>query len=282
MSKPTSVDLFCGAGGASLGLQRAGFEHKLCVDYNEDAIATIKAAGFPGVVGRVEDLSLYAGLQPVDLTWMSPPCQPWSAAGKRLASEDGRDGFPAAFEALDVLQPTWAMSENVKELAGDDYWKDVIVPEFEARFAWVSWKIIRAIHYGVPQDRRRVILVAGPRPIVWPLPWNTRPAPASSVVGEGFLRVEQKGATGRNTRLPSPTVTCSGNMYFYTADPGRRAPKDPLRGGMRVPPEHIAGLQGFPSDWPFQGLSGSRHRQAGNAVPPNLSEALGRALIAAM
>lgn len=282
MNNPTTIDLFCGAGGASLGLQRAGFTHKLCVDYNEDAIATIKAAGFPGVVGRVEDTTLYAGFGQVDLTWLSPPCQPWSAAGKRLASEDDRDGFPGAFQALDAIKPTWAMSENVKELAGDEYWADVIVPEFKERFEWVSWKILRAIHYGVPQDRRRVVLVAGPRPIVWPVPWSQDPVPASTVMGEGFLRVEQIGATGRNTALPSPTVTCCGNMYFYEDFPGRRAQGDSCRHGNRVTPEQVAGLQGFPSDWPFQGLGGSRHRQAGNAVPPPMAEALGKAILAAM
>ena len=282
MNKPTVIDLFCGAGGASLGLHRAGFTHRLCVDMDEDAVATIKAAGFPGVVGMVEDTTLYDGGGGVNLVWMSPPCQPWSAAGRRRSADDQRDGFPAAFSALDTISPTWVISENVQELARDDYWLKSIVPEFKKRFEWVAWKIIRAVHYDVPQDRRRLVLIAGPRPMEWPRPWCSTPVPASTVVGEGYLRVEQRGAAGRSTSQPSPTTTTRGNLYFYNEDPGMRRTKDPLSGGVRCTPEQIAGLQGFPPDWPFRGRSGSRHRQAGNAVPPAVAEALGKAIMAAM
>lgn len=75
----TCVELFAGAGGASVGLHRAGFHSLLAVEWDKDAHATLQASGVSerAVCGDVRDPSLYDGLEgKVDLLWASPPCFP--------------------------------------------------------------------------------------------------------------------------------------------------------------------------------------------------------------
>jgi len=179
------LELFAGAGGAALGLENAGCEHLACVELDEDACATLKAAGLPAVHGDVRDLSLYVGLQ-ADLLWSSFPCQAWSTAGKRKGADDDRNGWPWTVSAIDFVEPTWFVGENVVGLTNHKgacsrgrkcigkkkcpaaYFHEVILSDLESRFDWVGWTVLNSSSFGVPQHRRRVFIVAGPHPIEWP------------------------------------------------------------------------------------------------------------------
>ena len=177
----TVVELFAGAGGASLGLVAAGFTELRAVEWNADACATRRAAGLRCDEGDVRDPAHYAGVT-ADAVWSSFPCQAWSTAGKRLGKDDPRNGWPWTVDVLDQVRPTWFMGENVPGLTyhrggcngrcADDcarlYLESVILPQLQERFAWVGWRILDAARFGVPQRRERLILVAGPRPVVWP------------------------------------------------------------------------------------------------------------------
>ena len=61
----TTIDLFAGAGGASIGLRNAGFHHELCIEKDKDAASTLLAAGLPGIHGDVRDLSHYENLKKI-------------------------------------------------------------------------------------------------------------------------------------------------------------------------------------------------------------------------
>ena len=183
----TTIDLFAGAGGASLGLRNAGFNHEFCIEWDEDAESTLSAAGFPGLCGDVRDLKHYEGLKHVDMMWASPPCQAFSTAGNREGALDDRNGWPWTLDIIDHLKsrgvgPEWVICENVLGLTyhkgdctGMDvtrcagcYWEGWIQPEFKKRFGWVGTVVLNAADFGVPQFRRRVFLVGGPRPVRWP------------------------------------------------------------------------------------------------------------------
>jgi len=109
----TALELFAGAGGASLGLHRAGFAHLACVERNASAAATLRAAGLPALEADVRAVDFTAWRSRVDLLWASPPCQPGSTAGQRLGAVDERDGWPATLAAVDACRPTWFLAENV-------------------------------------------------------------------------------------------------------------------------------------------------------------------------
>lgn len=190
------LELFAGAGGAALGLERAGLEHAALCEWDVAACATLRAAGLgPVVEGDVRDLDrIEAAAGAVDVLWSSFPCQAWSTAGKRRGAQDERNGWPWTVDAIDRFRPAWFLGENVRGLllhvggcafAGGQgglfaqpdptacpgcYFERVILPDLRARFACVGWWLLDAADYGVPQHRRRVILWAGPRPL-------TRPAP---------------------------------------------------------------------------------------------------------
>ena len=187
-----TLELFAGAGGAALGLEAAGFEHLACVEWDEDACATLEAAGLPAVRGDARDLSLYVGMAP-DLLWSSFPCQAWSTAGKREGAQDERNMWPATEAAIDFTGPTWFVGENVVGLTNhkgackggkacigtplcpNAYFHQVILKNLEKHFDWVGWKVLDSADYGVPQRRRRVFLVGGPHPIKWPEPTHGNP-----------------------------------------------------------------------------------------------------------
>lgn len=163
-SRAVIVDLFAGGGGVALGLRSLGLE-ATHVELDPDACATLRAAGFADVIEadvREWDVGL-APPWPVELLWASPPCQPFSAAGKRRGADDERNLWPATFEQIRRLRPTWAIAENVPGLTTDPYFWRVVVPTWRSLFPWTDeWELCSA-DYGTPQTRDRVFLVGGPR-----------------------------------------------------------------------------------------------------------------------
>ena len=239
----TLVDLFAGAGGASLGAHAAGFEVE-AVELNADAVATHRAA-LPGVVHHC-DVREWRPSGPVGVVWASPPCQCWSSAGNRLGARDtARNGFPWTWAAVDRAAPRWLVIENVPALTyhsrrhcGDPnycpgcYWREVVLPAARARFECVTWRIVNAADHGVPQTRRRVFLVAGPRPYTWPTPTHCDPsdplllatgrrpwvsmgaALGLSCVVDGMRNTpaNPRQERPRGSHEPAPTMGGGGNM----------------------------------------------------------------------
>jgi len=240
------LELFAGAGGAALGLERAGLEHAALCEWDPSACATLRAAGLgPVVEGDVRDLDAIAaavGADPVDVLWSSFPCQAFSTAGKRLGAADERNGWPWTVAALDRFRPTWLLGENVRGLllhtggctfAGGQeglfsradpsacpgcYFERVILPGLRARFAHVGWWLLDAADYGVPQHRRRVILWAGPRPLTEPapthgpgraLPWVSMGEALGLVAGEVYTQRNPESAKGGNRWVPVDEPSCS-------------------------------------------------------------------------
>lgn len=196
----TSVDLFAGCGGASLGLHRAGYTSLLAVEKDPEPFATLSRVVSSAVCADVQDMGLYTGLDHVDLLWASPPCQAFSKNGDRVGAHDERNGWPWTFDVIDQVQPTWVIAENVAgmqwhrpsctaspefpslfDLAPKTdtdgcpgcYWESYVIPEFNQRYPHVSFRCVNTAEYGVPQRRERVFLVAGPNPYSWPEPTHS-------------------------------------------------------------------------------------------------------------
>lgn len=125
-----SLELFTGAGGLALGIERAGFHHVALVEYNRDACQTLRlnsgGACLRGATWPIHEMDVreftyepWAGK--IDLLAGGPPCQPFSIAGKHAGDTDRRNMFPEVFRAARVLRPRAIIVENVRGLARETF-----------------------------------------------------------------------------------------------------------------------------------------------------------------
>ena len=235
MSRPLrTLKYFSGAGGASEGLLSAGCELLACVEYDPHAHATALAAGHPSVLGDVRDVTAQWSGDPVDLLWASPPCQAFSSAGKRKGEADTRNGWPWTLDAVDTIHPRWLICENVPGLLHHNggckprdgstpgcagcYWIGSVLPAFRARFPHVEVRTLDAADHGVPQHRRRVFLVAGPRAIQWPEPTH---GPGRAYPWVSIGEALGVSAVGRPTAHGPGEVVAERGLVDLSARPAR-------------------------------------------------------------
>jgi DNA (cytosine-5)-methyltransferase 1 len=194
-----SIELFAGAGGLALGIERAGFRHDTVVERDKDCCQTIRENqrnGFPLLEGwrifsgdvRQFDYSEITG--EVDLLAGGPPCQPFSIGGKHKGPLDRRDMFPEVARAVRELRPRAVMVENVRGLLRESFAKYFEYVTLQLRYPelmskpdedWsehlsrlerhhtkgkvkglhynIVFRRLNAADYGVPQKRERVIIV---------------------------------------------------------------------------------------------------------------------------
>lgn len=175
-----AADLFCGAGGISLGLERVGFDVVIGVDHDLHALATHRAH-HPGihldwdlsdqaVLEQLADLMVGAGIR---LISGGPPCQPFSRAGRgiignlvrremRPPADHRRDLWMSFLWLVDAVRPDAVLMENVPDLALDDdmFILRTMTHELERIGYGVETAIVESRRYGVPQMRQRFILIA--------------------------------------------------------------------------------------------------------------------------
>lgn len=175
-----AVDLFSGAGGLSLGLQDAGWTIALAVDNDEKALQTHQH-NFPGLtlardLGDPEQrralLNLLAGVE-IDVLAGGPPCQPFSraglskirslvATGHRDKDDPRRELWNAFLEIALAIRPRAILMENVPDMAlGDDFLViRKMIDALEQGGYYTELLLVDAWRYGVPQHRKRLILLA--------------------------------------------------------------------------------------------------------------------------
>lgn len=192
---PLAIDLFCGAGGLSLGLAQSGYNVILGVDRYEVALET-HAANFGGA-SALADLSdsddvdrivTAIGRLKIDLVAGGPPCQPFSRAGEqkirslveagvRPEKDDRVDLWRGFFEVVERVSPRAILIENVPDMAfgGNTPVFKAILSRAEELGYQVHCRILRAWHFGVPQHRGRLFIVGLPvgARYDWPEPRGT-------------------------------------------------------------------------------------------------------------
>ena len=168
----TAIDLFSGLGGTSLGLQQAGFRIVAAVELNPLAVESYKL-NLPDVRLWRRDIRRFAArrvlqeasLEPGDLALLAacPPCQGFSALrtlnGNRQI-DDPRNGLLRdVTRFVRVLKPTTVMAENVPGLEADSSFGAFIDALKGLRYK-VRHEVVDTSDYGVPQRRRRLLIVA--------------------------------------------------------------------------------------------------------------------------
>lgn len=191
----TAIDLFCGAGGISIGLRKAGFEVVAGMDNNEKYIQTFrhnfpKAKTIVGDIGALppEKLMKELGLKPGELGILvgGPPCQGFSKnvpLSKRPIDSKNNKLVNEYLKYCEVFQPQFIIMENVAEMRNGygGMYANAVESRLKKAGYTVHHRVFLAADYGVPQRRRRAFFLArrDGKPIRVPAPSN--PTKASHV-----------------------------------------------------------------------------------------------------
>lgn len=240
-----SIELFAGAGGLALGFSGNDVQHRAVVEWNTHACNTIRhnklhkvdpISHWPDVTeGDVKNFK-YDAFEGIDLITGGPPCQPFSMGGKHGGFLDERDMFPQAIRAVRETRPRAFVFENVQGLtraAFADYFDHILLQlEFPSLAAkpkeqwgdhlarlrkWkqkpgttseynVTFKLVNAANYGVPQKRMRVFFVGirADQGKIWQPPAETHSSDALLLSQWGSSEYWERHKVATRQRPPKP------------------------------------------------------------------------------
>jgi DNA (cytosine-5)-methyltransferase 1 len=191
-SRRQAISLFSGCGGDTLGLERAGFK---VIAYNEfnKAAAKTHEANFPESKGIIEPKSKSSDIKNVpdeefakyagqaDVVFAGFPCQGFSRAGKKQSTDPRNQMFRQFVRVVKQVRPRFFIGENVVGLTSmksgpnedDPLMLDIIRGAFREIGYEMTYQVLEAVNFGVPQKRKRILLVG------WDITRVTNMEPAS-------------------------------------------------------------------------------------------------------
>lgn len=295
------VSLFSGAGGLDLGFKMAGHEIIWANDLYEDAVETYKHNLGDHIV--CEDISKIDAeeIPECDIIIGGFPCQGFSVANTKRHEGDERNAlYKQLIRVIDAKKPKFFLAENVKGLTnlakGTVF--QMILSDFSSLGYKVSYRVLNAADYGVPQTRQRVIIIGVRNDIdfefVFPEPTNSKDGknglPQWVSVGEAMSVIPDPDLPNDlpNHEYSKYKLQFNGYLGHRALDPEKPAPTVTARGdnkgGVVILPHpnaqrrmscrELAAVQSFPLDYAFSGNRSSVYRQIGNAVPPLLGYAV--------
>ncbi len=327
----TVLELFAGAGGMALGLEKSGLKSVLLNEIDSHACKTLRRnrPEWNVIEGDVSKVDFTPYRDTVDVLAGGFPCQAFSYAGKKLGFEDTRGTLFFEFaRAVKETNPKVLLAENVRGLLNHDEGrtletiKDIIA---DLGYTLFEPRVLKAIFYKVPQKRERLIIIAVRNDLAdgidyeWPSSYNKvltlkdalkkgelydsdvpesegqkypkrKSEILSMVPPGGYWRdlpedIQKEymlksfylggGKTGMARRLswdePSLTLTCApAQKQTERCHPEETRP---------LTVREYARIQTFPDDWVFEGPISAKYKQIGNAVPVNLSFAVGKSVV---
>ncbi|MDR2875447.1 MAG: DNA (cytosine-5-)-methyltransferase [Methylobacillus sp.] len=327
-----TIELFAGAGGLALGLEKAGLSNVLLSEIEPSACKTLRKNRSAwnvkeGDVAQI-DFTPYRGK--IDVVTGGFPCQAFSYAGKGFGFEDARGTLFYQFaRAVKESRPLICVGENVRGLLQHDNGKTIqsmISVLEELGYDVLPPRLLKAIFHRVPQKRERVFIVGIRRDtgllFDWPqenkelftvkdalkkgrlygsnvpdspgqaypkskrevmamIPpggyWRDLPLEIQKSYMKGSFHLKG-GKTGIARRIswdePCLTLTCApAQKQTERCHPEETRP---------FTVREYARIQTFPDEWEFAGSLTAQYTQIGNAVPVNLAEAMGKAVVRAL
>ncbi len=191
--KITAVDLFCGVGGLTCGLEKSGVAVNLGIDVDPACeypyAANNKAEFLLKSVDDVEACDLQAAYNDADLKLLAgcAPCQTFSSYNQKATSSDKRWWLLLQFSRLiNETEPELVTMENVPGLMDQDVFRK-FVSDLEDSNYHVNYNIVDCSEYGIPQRRNRLVLLAsqlGPIKLLSPKEFKRKRASSGKSMGE--------------------------------------------------------------------------------------------------
>lgn len=292
--KLSCIDLFCGCGGMSLGLQKAGFDVKAGFEFWDSAIR-VYAENFKHPVIKQdlsnvdESVSKIAPFKP-DLIVGGPPCQDFSTAGHQ------NEGLGRAVLSVHYSQivcqilPKFFIMENVANIKNSQSFKKVI-ENFKKAGYGLTQRVLDAAYCGVPQTRKRMFIIGGLNEKDDFL-GNELDAALSDKPMSIHDYLGDKLGTEYYFRVPT-NYTRRGVFSIYEPSMTIRAVDRPIPKGYKgnvndsaplhmarcLTPKERSFIQTFPDSFNFIGSKTDLQTMIGNAVPVNLAKYVGQALL---
>ena len=288
----TYIDLFAGIGGFHQAADAFGGKCLFASEIDE-AARTAYAANYgltpQGDITKIDA----ADIPDHDVLFAGFPCQPFSIIGARRGFDDTRGTlFFEIARILDAKRPRLFVLENVKQLKGHDRGRTFarILQELDALGYNVSWKILNALDFGLPQKRERTIIVCFRNRLVkFDFPQGDGPGKLEDILQDDadvdpkYFASERirKKRLERHASEYYPAIwheNKSGNVSSYPYSCALRAGASYnyllVNGVRRLTPREMLRLQGFPDSFKIVCTDTQTRKQAGNAVPVNMIRAV--------
>ena len=290
--QPTFADMFCGIGGFHSAANSLGMKCVFACDIDDDARDQYEHVYKLRPVGDICKIDA-AAIPDHDILCAGFPCQPFSIIGDRAGFADARGTlFFELARIIEAKQPPAFVLENVKQLASHNKGKTLarILEILRGLGYWVDYRILNALHFGVPQKRERILIVGFRGDEVTSFPWPTRKIPnvplseilekkpdKACFVSDRIKFSRQKAhksahspgiwhenKSGNISSHPFSCALRAGASYNYLLVDGER----------RLTPREMLRLQGFPDTFEIIGNDSAIRKQAGNSVPVPMVKAI--------
>lgn len=287
----TFGDVFCGAGGVSSGAKQAGLKVVWGLERDDDAARSFNQ-NFPEAVcevASVEQFIHFPSDYRVDIMHISPPCPSFSPMQTRPGKdfEEKQVVILSVEELVKRIQPRIVTMEETFGLLfarNMDFFATVIRSLNDSGYS-VRWKILNLSHYGAPQPRRRLIIIAA-RPGETLPPF---PAPTHLHHPNTIADLISNLPPTNNDPLHIPKLFSTPRAPYNAHGPVREIIACSPTPGNYHPDGHrpftvreFACLQTFPQNYRFTGCQTSVLRQIGNAVPPMAAKAIFQEIITSL
>ncbi len=312
----TFVDLFCGAGGLSKGLEMAGLQGICGLDWFEEAGQTyqrnFKHPFVNGDIKSAEKKEEFYSVVKEQLKGRSLhiiaggfPCQGFSMAGNRIVDDPRNSLYLEMIEIVKTLQPDFVICENVKGLRSmlGGRVEQKIIEDYKSIGYKMNVTTLCAADYYTPQKRERVIFIGNrmgdinyfPEPLLTPNKYVTTGEAIGDLVNHFEDPTFNHVPTRHTEAMQKRIMECPEGQSLYEgySDAWKKCPWNEAsctikenHGGVNLHPKlprvltarEMARLQSFPDDFIFCGPKNKQLVQIGNAVPCLLGKAIGLAV----
>jgi DNA (cytosine-5)-methyltransferase 1 len=292
------LDLYCGAGGLSVGFERQhGFNILVGLDSWADALETYRhnhpTAGLQTDLSTVPPDEIPVSKNQVDIIIGGPPCKGFSLAGERDPDDERNQLVPRFIDYVEYFEPTVTIMENVVGILSmeDGDVIDYIYNRYESMGYNFDHQVIHANNLGIPQTRSRVFFIGMQTGTPnFPDPrTESETQPVGPVLNRDFEGHYNHNLTNHSDDMVErlSQLEYGESLYDNYSEAWKRIhpdqPAPTIKENHGAPfvhpfedrvgtPRECAAIQTFPDTYEFKGSKSSVLKQIGNAVPPDMSE----------